>query len=109
MNLQREFGQRVRVLRQRLGITQRELARRCGGKFVTQRVGEIERGHMNCTLQTVAGLCKGLRCEPLDLFLFEPGKSDEAPSLPNRRLRDLWNAADEKTKQKMLRILAELL
>lgn len=109
MDIQREFGRRVRDLRVRLGLTQKELADRCGGKFAMQRVGEIERGHMNCTLQTVRALCRGLGCEPLDLFLFGPVKSGRKLVLPDTRLMDLWSAADDKIKAKMLRVLAELL
>lgn len=109
MDLKRQFGQRVRELRTRHGLTQRELAVRCGGGFFLQRVGGIERGEVNCTLQTVVSLCKGLRCEPLDLFLFQGTKADKVPSLPNRRLLDLWNAADEEAKARILRVLAELL
>jgi len=109
MNLQREFGSRVKALRSRAGLTQRELAARCSGGFVLQRIGEIERGEANCTLQTIAALCKGLRCEPIDLFLFPSGKADQPPALPNRRLLDLWNAADDRTKGKILRVLEELL
>lgn len=109
MNLQKEFGNRVRDLRMRLGLTQRELAARCGGGFVLQRIGEIERGEANCTLQTVAALCRGLRCEPLDLFLFALSDMSRAPLLPDRRLRELWSGADERLKAKILRVLGELL
>lgn len=109
MDLQREFGKRVRELRQRLGLTQKELAARCGGKFNMQRVGEIERGNINCTLQTIRALCRGLKCEPLELFMFTLPKSASKVSLPDARLADLWHAADETTKAKLLRVLSELL
>lgn len=109
MDIQREFGKRVRELRTRLGLTQNELAQRCGGKFAMQRVGEIERGHMNCTLQTIRALCRGLGCEALDLFLFGSFRAGRKLTLPDTRLMDLWQAADEKAKAKVLRILAELL
>lgn len=108
MDLQREFGKRVRELRMRAGLTQKELAERCGGKFAMQRVGEIERGHMNCTLVTVRALCRGLACEPLDLFLFGPLKAGRKVALPDTRLMDLWRAADDAKKSKILRVLAEL-
>lgn len=109
MNLQREFGARVKELRGRAGLTQRELAAKCGGGFVLQRIGEIERGEANCTLQTIAMLCKGLRCEPIDLFLYRAAKTDQPPALPNRRLLDLWVAADDRTKARILRLLEEFL
>lgn len=108
-DLQRAFGARVRELRLRANLKQRELAARCGRGFAMQRVGQIERGEMNCTLQTIAALCRGLRCEPLDLFLFGPTKAGRTVSLPDARLMDLWQAADEETKAKLLRVLAELL
>lgn len=109
MDLQREFGKRVRELRQRLGLTQKELAVRCGGKFAMQRVGEIERGHINCTLQTIRGLCRGLACEPLELFMFAMPKAARKVTLPDARLTDLWRASDDATKAKLLRVLSELL
>lgn len=108
MKLQREFGRRVRELRTRRGLTQKELGERCGTKFATQRIGEIERGHMNVTLQTIAALCRGLGCEPLDLFLFGAAAKRKV-NVPDARLSDLWNAADDARKGKLLRVLRELL
>ncbi len=109
MNLQLELGRRVRELRTRLGLTQKQLARRCGGKFAMQRIGEIERGHMNCTLQTIQALCRGLGCEPVELFLFGAPRGGRKVTLPDARLTDLWSAADDPTKAKLLRVLRELL
>jgi transcriptional regulator with XRE-family HTH domain len=108
-NLQKEFGARVRDLRLRAGLKQRELAERCGKGFAMQRVGQIERGEMNCTLQTVAALARGLRCEPIELFLFPSTKCGREFALPDARLADLWNAADDDKKKKLTRVLAEFL
>lgn len=108
-SLQRDFGARVRELRLRAGLKQRELAERCGKGFAMQRVGQIERGEMNCTLATIAALCRGLRCEPIELFLFPSTKSPIDFSLPNARLMDLWRAADESTREKLVRVLSVLL
>jgi len=108
MDLQKDFGKRVRELRRRLGISQQELGERCGRGLAMQRIGEIERGEANSTLQSIEFLCKGLRCEPLELFLFRPGK--EGPLiLPDKRLLDLWKNAGDEAKRKILRIMAELL
>ncbi|MBK8916287.1 MAG: helix-turn-helix transcriptional regulator [Phycisphaerales bacterium] len=86
-SLQRDFGARVRELRLRANLKQRELAERCGKGFAMQRVGQIERGEMNCTLATIAALCRGLRCDPIELFLF-PGISTLTDiSLEDARLR----------------------
>ena len=108
-NLQREFGARVRELRLRANLKQRELAARCGKGFAMQRIGQIERGEMNCTLQTVAALCRGLRCEPIELFLFPSTKSIGDVPLSNTRLADMWRAAGREKQAKLLRVLAELL
>lgn len=74
-----------------------------------QRIGEIERGEANCTLQTVAALARGLGCEPAELFLFSSAAVGKHASLADARLRDLWNAADPERRNKIVRILSELL
>jgi transcriptional regulator with XRE-family HTH domain len=107
--LQHEFGARLRELRHRAELKQRELAERCGKGFATQRIGQIERGEMNCTLATIAALCRGLACEPIDLFLFPSTQGSADVSLPDTRLADLWRAADDDTKAKLVRVLKELL
>lgn len=109
MDIQKQVGKRVRELRRRLGLTQEELARKCGAGFVLQRIGEIERGEANCTLQTIAAIAGGLGCEPAELFLFPASAIGKLAGLPDARLRGLWNAADAATRQKIVRVLSELL
>lgn len=109
MDLQRKLGRRIRELRLRRRMTQGALGRRCGDRYPAQRIGEIERGNMNVTLATLEALSKGLGCEPLELFLFNEGRADRPPKLPNRRLADLWAKANDATKSKLLRVLHELL
>lgn len=109
MDIQKQFGARVRELRSRGGLTQAELAKRCGRSVEMQRIGEIERGGQNCTLKTIERLAKGLSCEPAELFLFRPQQVGRAMSIIDARLLDLWKAADQEKKQKAIRILSELL
>ncbi|MCH9035558.1 MAG: helix-turn-helix transcriptional regulator [Planctomycetes bacterium] len=109
MDIQKQFGARVRELRARAGLTQAELADRCGQGVEMQRIGEIERGEQNCTLKTVQRLAKGLRCEPAELFLFRPQQVGRTMSMLDARLVDMWRAADEPTRQKAIRILSELI
>lgn len=109
MEIKKEFGRRVRELRKRAGLTQAELAQRCGRNIEMQRIGEIERGERNCTLQTVERLAHGLTCEPAELFLFSPQKVGRSLSVIDARLLDPWKAADDESKQKAIRILSELL
>ena len=108
MDIRKEFGRRVRDLRKRAGLTQAALAIRCG-PIEMQRIGEIERGERNCTLQTVERLARGLKCEPAELFLFRPAKVGRSLSVIDARLLDLWKSADEDTRVKAIRILSELL
>ena len=109
MNIQLPFGKRVRELRKRAGLSQAKLADVCGDGFVAQSVGEIERGERNCTLQTIGRLAKALKCEPAELFLFDPKTVGKSLSLLDARIADLWKAADEQSKRKAIRILSELL
>ncbi len=109
MDIQKQFGTRVRELRTRAKLTQAELAQRCGQGVEMQRIGEIERGEQNCTLKTIQRMAKGLRCEPAELFLFRPQQVGRAMSVVDARLLDIWKAADEEKKQKAIRILSELL
>ncbi len=109
MTIQEKFGNRVRELRKRAGLTQADLAAKCGKSIEMQRIGEIERGERNCTLQTIASLAKGLRCEPAELFLFRPQQVGKTLSLLDARLVDLWKGADDKQKEKAIRILSEIL
>ncbi len=109
MDIQKQFGARVRELRARAGFTQAELAQRCGQSVEMQRNGEIERGEQNCTLKTVQRLAKGLGCEPAELFLFSPQEVADSMSLLDARIVDLWKAADDEGKKKAIRILSELL
>ena len=108
MDIQRQFGARVRELRTRAGFTQAELAERCGQGVEMQRIGETERGEQNCTLKTVERLAKGLGCEPAELLLFSPQEVADSMSILDARLVDLWRGADDATKQKIIRIVSEL-
>lgn len=108
MGIKAAFGTRVRELRKQAGMTQAELAGRCGGGVEMQRIGEIERGERNCTLQTVEAISKGLGCEPAELFLFRPKVVGRRLSQLDSRLVDLWKRADKDSKQKIIRIVSEL-
>ena len=109
MDIERAFGSRLKELRKRAGLTQAELAARCGGSVEMQRIGEIERGERNCTLQTIDKLAIGLKCEPASLFLFRSQQIGRALSTMDARLLDKWKSADDRSKQKVIRILDELL
>ncbi len=69
-DLNARLAQNLRRLRLAAGLSQEDLADRCG--LHRTYVGGVERGERNVTLQTMAKLATALRVDPLDL-LREPG------------------------------------
>jgi transcriptional regulator with XRE-family HTH domain len=73
------FGNRVRELRQKRGLTQVELAERCG--VPQARMSEIEKGASAPTLVTILRLAVALECKASTLMaVFDRG--DLASLLP---------------------------
>lgn len=69
------FGNRVKALRTRAGLTQEALADRMGMHVVY--IGNIERGRgENPTFQTLMKLAQALEAEPWELFFFNVDPSD---------------------------------
>ena len=60
------FGKTVRLYRQRLGISQEELAARCG--LHRTYVGAIERGERNVSLVNIERMANGLQVSLEELF-----------------------------------------
>jgi transcriptional regulator with XRE-family HTH domain len=67
--LQRVFASNVLALRNKLGLTQDELADRCG--YHRTYIGSIERGERNATLATVEAFAAAFDVPP-DSLLAEP-------------------------------------
>lgn len=61
----RQFGQRVRALRMKKGISQEELAECCG--VHRTYMGRIERGETNITLTNIHKVARGLGVSPASL------------------------------------------
>lgn len=55
------FGERIRELRQKRGLTQVELAERCG--FPQGRISDVEGGRNAPTLLTILRLALALECK----------------------------------------------
>ena len=60
LEIRRRLAEQVRHRRDRLGLTQKELAIACGlnGKYIAQ----VEQALLNVTLSTLEALAKGLGC-----------------------------------------------
>ncbi len=69
MDTKRLIGARIKSLRRGRGLTQEKVAERTG--LSVNYLSRIERGLENPTLDTLLGLAKALKVEPLDLFTFE--------------------------------------
>jgi transcriptional regulator with XRE-family HTH domain len=67
---ERRFGQRVRELRERIGVSQETLANRAG--IHRTYVGGVERGERNVSLRNIMRLAEALEVRPQCLF-DEPG------------------------------------
>ena len=65
-DLQRTLGARVREHRQRLGLSQEQLAEEIG--FHRTYLGSLERGERNLTLTSLEALADRLGVEPLELL-----------------------------------------
>ena len=71
-SIARAFGQRVRSLRVKKGVSQEELADRCG--VHRTYMGRIERGETNITLTNIHKVARGLGVLPASLL--DEAKSD---------------------------------
>ncbi|HDR06666.1 MAG TPA: XRE family transcriptional regulator [Candidatus Coatesbacteria bacterium] len=66
MNYKEALGVTIRRYRQRLGLSQEELARRAG--LHRTYIGSIERGERNITLVNIIRLAQGLEVDSVRLF-----------------------------------------
>lgn len=66
-----QFGKRVADIRRQQGISQEELAFRCG--VHRTYIGSIERGEKSPTLNTIEKIANGLSIELLEFFKYDTG------------------------------------
>ncbi|MEJ1250518.1 helix-turn-helix transcriptional regulator [Denitratimonas tolerans] len=63
---QHQFGRRIRALREAAGISQEELASRCG--LHRTYVGSVERGERNISLENIVTIARALGVDPGSLL-----------------------------------------
>ena len=61
----REFGERVRQRRLKLGLSQEAAAVRCGIHWT--QLGKVERGQRSLRLETIVKIAAGLEIDPAEL------------------------------------------
>jgi len=60
------FGDRVRLLRSKAGLTQEALAAEC--ELDRSYIGSVERGERNISLQNICRIAEAIGIEPKELF-----------------------------------------
>lgn len=65
-NVAKKFGSKVRQARMKVGISQEELAFRCG--LDRTYVSGVERGTRNPSLKNIEKIAKALKISPSELF-----------------------------------------
>ncbi len=63
-----KFGETVAKLRRQKGLSQEELAFRCG--IHRTYIGAVERGEKSPTLNTIKKIAVGLEVEVIELFVY---------------------------------------
>ena len=63
------FGNKIRILRQRLGWSQERLALECN--LDRSYIGEVERGERNIALMNIFKIAKALKVQPGELLNFK--------------------------------------
>jgi len=90
MDIKRAVGKRIKIVRQRSGLTQDQLAEQVG--LSPKYISGIERGVENPTMDILLRLAKMLGVEPYDLFLF--GESEESEKVLRKGIEKMVREAD---------------
>ena len=87
-NLRFEVGQRIRHLRKMARLTQEKLGDKAGLSY--KFIGEIERGEVNPSLDSLSGIAKALKVNVRDLL---PGETDLLSHFSSQDLQLITKAA----------------
>jgi len=89
ISLGRRFGAHVRTLREARRLTQESLAER--SELSVDAIRRIERGAFSPSLNTLAGLAKGLEVSLASLFAgFDRGRRDDVAELADYLATRTW-------------------
>jgi transcriptional regulator with XRE-family HTH domain len=83
-NIKKEMGQRIRSIRKKQGMTQENMATRCGLHWTY--IGGLERGERNPTLTTMKRIAEGLKVD-IHALLGRVGR-DSASTLSPREKKE---------------------
>src|SRR5438034_9284316 len=104
--LAREFGRRIRELRQEARLTQEKLAAKAGMDY--KYLGGVERGERNLTMDNAERIVRALGAEPFEVFAFclDKGSSGDAD---RQRFSHLLKGADPATRAHLIRLVKHIL
>lgn len=105
MDVKRAVGKRIKIVRQRNGLTQDQLAEQVG--LSPKYISGIERGVENPTMDILIRLAKMLGVEPYDLFLF--GESEESEKALRKGIEKMVREADREKLQLFFDVMRKVL
>lgn len=105
MDVKVVLGKRIRNLRKARGFTQEELGEKAGLSY--KYIGELERGTVNVSLESLGRIGDALSVSLVDLFSFEPPKSQKAVIKDKKPLSRLSQNDFKKIKQ-ALKLLSKV-
>ncbi|MBI3806422.1 MAG: helix-turn-helix transcriptional regulator [Nitrospirae bacterium] len=105
MDIKRAVGQRIKIVRQRSGLTQDQLAEQVG--LSPKYISGIERGVENPTMDILIRLAKMLGVEPYDFFLF--GESEENEKALRKGIEKMVREADREKLQLYFDVMRNIL
>ena len=101
-----QIGQRIRNYRMQKGLSQEELAEKCG--LHSTYIGQIERGEKNATIESISKIAGGLSLPLSTLFEKLDEFQDDTPNYPSIAY-DLVQAAPKSVQEKLITILKTII
>ena len=105
MDIKRAMGKRIKIVRQRNGLTQDQLAEQVG--LSPKYISGIERGVENPTMDILLRVATMLGVEPYDLFLF--GESEESEKVLRKGIEKMVREADREKLQLYFDVMRKIL
>ena len=105
MDIKRAVGKRIKIVRQRSGLTQDQVAEQVG--LSPKYISGIERGVENPTMDILLRVAKILEVEPYDLFLF--GESEESEKALRKGIEKMVREADREKLQLYFDVMRNIL
>ncbi len=99
------IGERIKNHRNKINLTQEELAAKCG--LHNTYIGQLERGEKNATLESIEKVVIGLEISYEELFEKLVPKNDPTPGIP-AQCYDLVNSLPLKEQQAVLDMILKI-